>query len=164
VNFTAFNPIWFDPATQVTLFPVAAQQNLVFPITFPIVFGTNGILMTGTITYPGSWYGYPIITLTGRYTFCTILNVSTGVYIVMSVPLADGQTRIINTTPGQLSVTDANGNDFFSELGPTSDLVDFNIRGNPEVPNGVNVFNIVMPGFGANSSASISYQNQWFAI
>lgn len=164
INLIAFNPIWQDTVVQSLAVAQAAQQNLVFPITFPITFGTNGLLLVATINYPGTWYAYPKITLTGPYNFCTILNVQTGAQIVMSVPLITGQQRIISTTPGQMSIVDQNGVNYFAELGPSSDLVDFNIRGNPEVPNGINTFNIIMNGFAAGSAASISYQNQYFAL
>jgi hypothetical protein len=165
IKFVAFDPVWYDPAQNVKLIAVAAQQNLVFPITFPIQFGTNGLLYTTTITYTGSWYEWPTITLVGPYDSATITNVTTGVTIYLTVPLASGNTRIFNTRPGQISVTDAAGNNYFSEVGPSSDIVDFNLRPAPEVAGGQNVINVVLlHGTNGVSSTTFSYYNRYLAI
>lgn len=79
LDFIAFDPVWF--ATGATEYELTAetQVQLVFPITFPIVFGTSDRwLTTGTITYEGTWRSFPTITLTGPYTRAQILNVTTG--------------------------------------------------------------------------------------
>jgi len=166
INFIAFDPIWFDPSTNILAPSSTQSQFLIFPITFPIQFGVNGLQFVAQVTYAGSWYGYPIITLTGPYQSAVITNTATGVSFTMNVPLIGGAQRIINTTPGILSVVDATGVSYFSELGPASNLVDFNLRPDPEAVGGVQTITVNMLGTsaGQGSAASVSYQNRYFGL
>jgi|SRR5579864_3074345 len=164
LKLVAFNPIWFDPVVISTLIPAASQQNLIFPITFPITFSVSGFLFTTNIVYTGSWYEYPTITLTGPYQAAIISNATTGISFTMNVPLAAGQQRIISTTPGALSVVDQNGVNFFGELGPTSDLVDFNLRPAPEVAGGINNIQVSMLGPGTGAAVNLSFYNRFFGL
>lgn len=168
VNFVAFDPIWFDPAGITKAVAVAANQNLVFPITFPIVFGTSGLLFTQVITYAGSWYEYPTITLTGPYQSAVVTNVTTGVSFFMNVPLVGGAQRIIATRPGSISILDQNGVNCFGELGPNSNLVNFNLRPDPEVSKGLQTLICTMiggnSGAGTQSGFQISYYSRYLAI
>src|SRR5690606_4983432 len=118
IELIAFNPVWFDTAATDLSFSASTQTELVFPITFPISFGTSNQQFTsGTITYTGTWYEYPIFTLTGPYTTAAIQHVETGATIFMSVAIPQGQQRIIDLTPGAQRVVDAAGNNRFAELG-----------------------------------------------
>lgn len=164
IQFVAFNPVWFDPTTQIQSVAAAANQQLVFPITFPIVFGSSGFTFPVNIAYAGSWYSYPVFTLTGPYSSAIITNTTTGVSFIMAVALPGGAQRIITTTPGNISILDASGNNAFSELGPGSNLVDMNIRPTPEAPNGVNAFTINMYAPGSGSAAALSYNAQFLGI
>lgn len=167
ITFIAYDPIWYDPTTaDVVLTGIAASQ-LVFPITFPIVFSPDGTTYSATITYVGNWNSYPIITLTGPYTSATIRNVSTGVSVVLFIAIGAGEQRIIDFTPGAQSVTDSSGNDKFSDLSPSpnSNLVDFNIRPDPEVAGGVNVFDVTLEGGVVGmSTVTIAYSARYFGI
>jgi len=167
ITFVAYDPIWYDPTTaDVVLSGVAASQ-LVFPITFPIVFSPDGTTYSTTITYVGNWKSYPIITLTGPYTSASIRNVSTGVSVVLFIAIGAGEQRIIDFTPGAQSVKDSSGNDQFGDLSPSpnSNLVDFNIRPDPEVAGGVNVFEITLVGGEIGTSAvTIAYHDRYFGI
>lgn len=165
LDFVAFNPLFFDTdATELTL-SAATQTQLVFPITFPISFGTsNEQFTTGDITYTGTWKEYPTITLTGPYDSATITNVTTGVSIFMSVAIAAGEQRIINLTPGEQSITDENGDNKFSDLGPGSNLVEFNLRPDPEVTDGIQEITITMINGDGDSAASLTYRSRYFAL
>lgn len=165
IELLAFNPLWFDDAATDLVMTAATQVQLVFPITFPISFGTSDEQFTsGTITYSGTWVEYPIITLTGPYNSATITNQATGVSIFMSVPIILGETRIIDLTPGQQSIVDGSGNNKFSDLGPGSNLVNFNLRPDPEVSGGQQEITVTMPGGTSDSGASLSYRNRYFGI
>lgn len=165
IEVIAFSPLWYDSAATVLVMSASAQTNLVFPITFPISFGTAfQQFSSGLITYTGTWVEYPIITLTGPYSSAIITNEATGVSIFMSVPIGAGEQRIIDLTPGAQSITDANGANRFSDLGPASNLVNFNLRPAPEVPGGVQTITITMPGGDANSAATLTYRQRYFGI
>jgi hypothetical protein len=165
-DFIAFDPTFFNSAQSVIALSAASQLQLIFPITFPITFGTSDeFLTTGSITYAGTWKSYPIITLTGPYTRAVIVNVTTGVSIFMSVAIAAGEQRIIDLTPGSQSITDANGDNKFSDLGVGTNLIDFAILPDPEVAGGVQEITIqLVDGVGGQSAASLSYYERFFAL
>jgi len=164
IQLTAFDPVWFDPTIITVPFTGTNQSYLTFPITFPILFSLSGIPLTATVTYTGTWYAYPTITLTGPYTSALIQNLTTGINIIMTVGISAGQKRIITTTPGNLSILDASGVSHFGEVGPGSDLVDFNIRPDPVIANGVQNFGITLFNTALGSSAVMTYQNRYFGI
>lgn len=166
IGLIAFDPIWFDPAT-VTLTPQSSNdENLVFPITFPIIFGTAGLLFSsGNIAYTGTWRSYPTFTLDGPYTSARIEQQTLGIIIELTVPITAAQSRTIVLTPGSQSVLDENGQSAFNELGPNSNLVDFYIAPEPEAPGGVNVVQGQLFGGTAGiSSFSMSYNTRYFGI
>lgn len=168
VNFTAFDPIWFDPDTTNTdiLLTESINTDLVFPFTFPFTFGTSGLIFSsGVITYPGTWRTYPTITLTGPYTSARITNLDTGAVITMVVPTSAGDTRILDLTPGNQSIVDSNGVSRYNELGTDSNLIAFNIRPDPEVTDGQQTIQVIMQGGSSGqSTARLTYYNRYFAL
>ncbi|MEO8608918.1 MAG: hypothetical protein ABI690_13585 [Chloroflexota bacterium] len=165
VEFLAFSPLWFDEESTTLTMTAAVQQNLIFPITFPISFGTSVVfLSSGLIQYVGSWSEYPILTLTGPYDSVTIFNEQTDAAIYMNTPLAAGSQRILDLTPGSQRITDGSGNNKFSDLGPNSDLVNFNLRPDPEVAGGQQEITIGFQGGTSQSAAQMSYRNRYFGI
>lgn len=168
LEFIAFNPVWFGVDAVVSTPAATTDTELVFPITFDasnIIFGLNGLQFNTTITYNGTWVSYPIITLTGPYNSATLLNVETGVMMSLNVAIAAGEQRIITLTPSALSIVDGTGADKFGDLGPDSDLVDFNIRPHPEVPGGVQTIQaIILGGTAGQTAVSISYYERYYAI
>lgn len=166
LDFRCFDPIWFDPdAVSLTLTGLVGS-HLVFPITFPIQFGAGGLnFTTGAITYTGTWAAFPLITLTGPYTSCRIENETTGARIELVVAIASGETRVITLTPGALSIVDGAGVDRFNELSSASDLINFNIRPDPEVANGQQTIVVNMSdGVQGTSDVMIAYNTRYFAI
>lgn len=166
MDFIAFSPLFFNFAVSTTALSSTTQTQLVFPITFPITFGTSDVfLTTGSITYLGTWKSYPIITLTGPYTRAVISNVEAGVALFMSVAIAAGEQRIIDLTPGAQSIEDANGVNKFSDLGAGSNLIDFAIYPDPEVAGGIQNITVQMVGGTPGTSvASISYYERYFGL
>lgn len=166
MDFIAFDPLFFNSEQSVIALTAAVQTQLVFPITFPISFGTSDVfLTTGAISYQGTWKSYPVITLTGPYTRAVIENSVTGVRIYMSVAIAAGEQRIINLTPGAQSIVDADGNNKFSDLGVGANLIDFAILPDPEAADGVQEITIqLVQGVDGVSGASLSYYERFFAL
>lgn len=165
LDFIAYDPVWFDPAQVVSTPASAFDTSLIFPITFPITFGLNGTLFQAAITYAGSWKSYPTITLTGPFTAAVITNLATGFYFSINATVLAGQTRVITLTPGSISIVDQAGANHFSDLGPGSDLVDFNLQPDPIVSKGIQTIRGQFTGAVAGQTAfSISYYNRYFAI
>lgn len=166
MDFTALDPLFFNASQTIVALPSAVQTQLIFPITFPITFGTSDLaLSTGSFTYAGTWKSYPIITLTGPYTRAVITNPAIGLSIFLSVAVPAGEQRIIDLTPGQQSIKDASGNNKFSDLGAGSNLVDFAIYPDPEVAGGVQSIDVQLV-FGVNgiSGATLTYYERFFAL
>lgn len=166
LDFICFDPTFFDSSQVVTVMSSTTQLQLIFPITFPITFGTSDVfLTTGSITYVGTWKSYPTITITGPYTRANIQHVQLGVNISLNVAIAAGESRIIDLTPGSQSITDASGNNKFSDLGAGSDLVDFAIYPDPEMPGGVQTITVqLVDGVAGVSTATIRYYTRYFGI
>lgn len=166
MDFICFDPTFFNASQTVTVLSSTTQTQLIFPITFPITFGTSDeFLTTGSITYAGTWKTYPTITLTGPYTRANIQQVTMGINIALSVAIAAGETRIIDLTPGAQSIVDGSGNNKFSDLGAGSDLVDFAIYPDPEVAGGIQEITVqLVDGVAGVSGASISYFERYFGL
>lgn len=166
IDLIAFNPLFRNAEQSGGAMSSAEQVELVFPITFPISFGTSGVLLTtGDITYNGTWKSYPTITLTGPYTRAVITNQQTGVVIYLSVPILEGESRIIDLTPGSQSITDGDGNNKFSDLGAGSNLIGFALLPDPEVADGVQEITIqLVDGVDGTSTAEFDYYEMFFAI
>lgn len=164
IDFVAFDPVWFDPDTKYVNISSVLHQDLVFPITFPIVFGTY-TLGTVSVTYIGTWKSYPTITVYGPYSSVWIENVTTGAKIILTTPVTGGDVRIITLTPGAQSIVDGAGANCFGDLSVDSDLVGFNLRPDPEVAGGIQSFQITFVGGVAGTSAvQLAYHERYFAI
>lgn len=166
IDFIAFNPLFFNSEQSGGAMTSAEQEELVFPITFPITFGTSGVyLTTGSVAYAGTWKSYPIITLTGPYTRAVITNQATGISIYMSVAILEGETRVIDLTPGSQLITDENDNNKFSDLGAGSNLVQFAILPDPEVSGGDQEITIqLVDGVEGTSTATLTYYERFFGL
>lgn len=168
LQLVAYDPLWFDPTQAVTTIAAGSDTNLVFPITFDsghIIFGVSGAVSSLTITYPGTWVTYPTITLTGPYSSVNVRNVQTSVSFTLNVAIAAGEQRIITLTPGMQQIVDAFGGNKFGELGPNSDLIDFNIRPDPMVTGGINTLQAqFVGGTIGQSSMKVAYYVKYFAL
>jgi hypothetical protein len=132
LSLVAFNPTWFDASATVFSPSAISDEQLVFPVTFDdinqIVFGSSGqVYTTGEIIYNGNWRTYPVMTITGPYSSCTLTNTATDVQIQLLTPISTGEQRIISTVPGDIYVIDENGDSAFNELEKGSNFVDFAI-------------------------------------
>jgi hypothetical protein len=165
IDFVAFDPIWFNPDLHSSYIATIINLNLVFPITFPIQFGSASIISSSSITYQGTWVSYPTITLFGPYTSAVVENVTTGIRIYLTVAIAGTERRIITLTPGSQSIVDGNGVNHFGDLGSNSNLVDFNLRPDPETPGGVQIIQATfLGGITGTTAFQIDYQDRYFGI
>lgn len=165
LEFTAFDPIWFDPSIVSLSVVSEISSHLVFPITFPIQFGTSGLQFNQAIVYAGSWRTYPTITITGPYQSATLRHAEQDVLITLNVAILAGQSRILDLTPGQQRITDGAGVNHFGDLGPLSNLIDFCLLPDPELSGGVNSIEIILNrGIAGQSSVTLAYQTRYFAL
>lgn len=137
VRLQAFNPIWYDSAVVENAPAASVDTDLVFPITFPIVFGSDGaIFITGDLAYEGTWRSYPTITIQGPYSTCRLENTATGAVITLLVSIGVTEQRIITLSEEGFSLVDGVGTSKFNELGEGSNLVGFDIRPDSELEDG----------------------------
>lgn len=164
LDFIAFNPIWYSAESTVVSTAEDADQDLIFPITFPIFFGPGGVTFTATIVYTGSWVEYPIITIEGPYNSVDIVNLTTGAVIGFFIPILQGQSRIIDLTPNAISIVDENGVNRFDELTAETNLVDFAINPDPIAPGGINELQAQMTGVSTATRFIVEYRERYYAI
>ena len=129
IDLIAFDPLFEDTDWTIEDASVTIYEELEFPATFPILFDADVSNITLNITYTGTFVTYPVIEITGPYTWLSLTNTATGAYIKLQVAITAGEQRILDLTPGAQTLTDADGNDKFGELVlPESNLVHFNLR------------------------------------
>lgn len=177
ITLIAFDPLFKNPdfKTEVQTYTVTVDQELVFPITFPIRFEPSlyyNLIMT--INYGGTFVTYPIIQINGPYTEIVLTNRQTGAKVGLTVPIAAGETRIIDLDPRRRSVVDGNGLDRFNELLlPDSNLVAFNLRpagqaweNNPfeGVAGGINELELRATDPDSTTSVYVTYREQFVAL
>lgn len=166
VEFIAFDPIWYNPVVQ-TLSPIASQDDigqLVFPITFPIVFGGGSRFYTQSITYTGSWRADLIMTILGPYDFAVLENATTGVSLKLQIPIIAGQQRIVRLLDDMQTVIDENGGSALGELSADSNLVDFTLQPDPIAANGINVLRANIGNGIGYANFQIEYYQRFFAL
>ena len=126
-SFIAKKPYWLGDTQTLSIMETTDEQ-LVFPITFPIVFGTAGKRYTGTFTYSGSYKAYPTIQLLGAYSNAIVTLVNKNISIYMNQIVSSGQSRTLNLSPYNRYVVDGSGNNKASDLGLNSNLANFYIE------------------------------------
>lgn len=134
LQFIAHDPIWYNDVPQEFTPAVGAGSSLIFPITFPIVFGPGlAYFDTGLIDYAGTFDAWMWMKLTGPYTWVKILNTETGALIELVQPIAEGEIRYIDLR-NQVAIFDGDNVSRFSDLGIDTDLVQFPIRPGSAAP------------------------------
>lgn len=138
LRFIAHDPVIYDPTLQTMQFDLNVGGELVFPITFPIIFGASYIWETKNLTYPGTWLSYPTIIITGPINDPTVENLTTGEKISLDYNIPVGRTVTIDLAYGVKTVVNDLGVNLIGTLTSDSDLATFHIAADPEAPLGVN--------------------------
>lgn len=168
IIFVAHDPIFFDPneKTVIITMPIVSGAELKFPITFPIRFSSRANAAEETISYNGNFKSFPIIALRGPMRKPIIKNITTGELLefVDSFEIDATEFVQIDTSFGQKTVIDNNGNNLIGQLTTDSDLTSFHIAPNPEAPDGDNEIGFTADALTANSGASIRYFDKYIGI
>lgn len=146
LQFDAFDPTFFDPAYDSTLVLNQPAEELTFPIAFDddnIYFGAGAVFGSLAIAYTGTWYTYPIITITPPYDSVRMYHEELGVAIEVLFGSSTA-SMIIDLDSG--TIKDSNGNSLFNYAAPDSDLQGMKIEPDPIVPNGDNTLTFTIPG------------------
>lgn len=161
LRFIAFNPITYDPTLQTFTVGQSATQ-LVFPITFPIQFGS--IQSTSNLTYTGTWLSYPTIVVTGPISSFVIYNNTIGEKLELAANLLAGESLTITLDYGSKTIVKSDGTNLIGLLSPTSNLGTFHIAPHPVATNGVNSITTVIPGAASTTSVTITYYHRYIGF
>lgn len=163
LRFTAHNPSWYDPLAHAqTLLYSTPALNLIFPITFPIVFDATAGIAT-YIIYDGSWIEYPIVDVVGPVTGFVLRNLVSGDEIGLTEAVPAGYTVTFSLN-GIKTVTGSDGANWINRVTPTSDLANFSLIPAPRAPNGRNDFQLSGTGTDGNSRVIVRWYNRYFGI
>lgn len=165
LQFEANDPVFFEPDYTSHLILSSVLGELTFPIAFDdenIFFGAGNVFGTLTIPYTGTFYAYPVITVTPPYNSVRVshnqLNVS--IQVLSASSLNDLIINLENNT-----ITDSAGTDLMNFLTPDSDLVGFKIEVDPIVSGGNNLIAITIPGYTIpNTTVLVSYRRRFIGI
>jgi hypothetical protein len=159
VVLKANDPIWFEPVLRSLTYASVAFADLVFPISFPIEFGTRTMTAASNLVYSGTWLSYPQIVLTGPIGYPIIYNNTTGESIEMTYKVSAGQVVTIDLSYDNI------GQNLNGVISPTSDFATFHLEPAPVAVGGVNAIEIVAteltPGV---SKVVLNYYERYLGI
>lgn len=168
INLICFNPIWYDDNETVNSPDADVDQELVFPIDFPISFGTSGAnFNTGDLDYQGTWRSYPTIIVNGPYSTLTVVNTNTLAGITLLTAIASDELRIITLSESGWTIVDGFGTDKSTELGVDSDMIGMAILPasqlpSPDAPQALTAS--LLNGSEDVSTVTISYRSAYYGI
>ena len=166
VRFMAYDPLWYRYPENSASPALTVITGLIFPITFPIIFGDTWISEDVVITNGGNWNSYPTIELVGPMRAPRIVNVSTGetLEFVSGFKIIDGQVVTITTQFGRKTVLDQNNNNYIGQLTPASDLHTFHLGFDPVITNGLNTVSFWASECTANSDITVRWYDRYLGL
>lgn len=162
VRWTAYDPFWRDASLNEVVASSVMTPNLVFPITFPIEFGSGVLDWVQNVTYPGTWLARPSFLINGPSTTAIISNLTTGEEIEIAYTITIGQTLTV-VLDGQILVYDTTGTSRIGTVTPESDLAYWHLAPDPEAAGGVNTIRVKLAGSNpAVSDVTISWYDKYW--
>lgn len=138
LEFTAFDPIIFDPNTHT------------------LTDSDTALAGTFDINYTGTWPTAPDIEILGPFTDVSIYNVDTGYYVYVVYTVPNYETMVFSLSGPEKNIyLETSGISLISYITPSSSLMNMDFRPIPHAQNGRNRF-----VFGFNSAAP-SYTFTW---
>jgi len=136
---------------------------LVFPITFPITFGSTVLSDSQVITYLGTWMEFPVIEIDGPLSGATIYNDTTGESFQILYDIAAGDTVTINLADRLKTVTSLVAGDIQGTV--IGDLGTWHIAADPEALGGLNTVRVSGAGASPGSTAiRLNYYTRFIGI
>ncbi len=164
LRFIAHDPVAFDPTQVTAAVSLGVAANLVFPITFPIQFGSGLVDSTLNINYQGTWLELPVITIVGPIEDFRIDNNATGEHVELTVDIGAGRTVTIDLREGFKTVVDDLGNNLIGTVTSDSDLATFHLAPDPEATDGLNVIRVRGTNPTGGTSVTLAYFNRYFGF
>ncbi len=172
LRFIAFDPLFFDPTRVDFAMPFVLDTDLVFPITFPITFGSGLVDVSLDLDYTGTWASLPTIVIVGPLDNPIIENVTTGETLDLRGNVGPAETVTIDLAFGQKTITNNLGANLLGSLSTDSDLGTWHIAPTPEAtqvvgqprPTGRNVIRLRGSNPTGSTSVQVRYFTRYFGI
>jgi len=119
------DPTFYSYYAHSFTFTFDVKNNLQFPITFPIVFGSGIISNQETITYAGNWFSYPTFIVFGPLNYFQIIHTDTGKQIKYEHNVIVNEKVSISLEFGNKQVVNNFGENLMGWLSADTDLGDF---------------------------------------
>lgn len=162
IRFVAHDPTWYDAVVSTTSVVPTTTDNLVFPFTFPFLFGSGVVSESSAVTYSGTWAAFPTITIDGPINGPQIANSTTGETLNLGYNIGAGETVTINLEAK--TITNNFGTNLIGYLSADSDLATWHLEPEPGAPAGVNT--ISFAGWGATGATmfTIAWNTRYVGI
>lgn len=130
VMMKAPDPTFYHPVEASVVFALGGGSDAFeIPLAIPWAIGVSTLDQTRTISYEGSWYAFPIITVVGPITDAIITNQTTGESLDFTGTTIDaGDYYEIDCRYGYKTVVDSNGTSRVADLTADSDLATFHLE------------------------------------
>jgi len=151
--FRAARPFWQDAIEQAVVAEQGSSVTTWFPF-LPIALGASDAFASFVVTITGDAESWPIFTVIGPGTDVTAQNLTTGKSWSVPGTLAAGSTLVVDTRPGEKSVT-KDGANAFASLAAGSKLW--------SLPRGANRVQLSMATTTVASSVRIAWRNSWLS-
>ena len=170
VQFRAPDPTWYEGLVEYWSIlggAASGQRGFAIPMTIDWAQVTQTYIdARESLTYGGTWYEYPLITLYGPGTGWTLTNETTGdVLDLPTLTLTAGEWVEIDLRYGHKSVTDDAGANLIGELSTDSDLATWHLAPAPAAENGVNQI-VLEVGSGATDATGVrlAFYNRYVGL
>lgn len=155
VVFRAHDPYWYATTDTTSNYPFTGTSETFFPF-FPLVLSASEGFADDVITNPGDLEAWPVWRITGPVSDVTVLNVTTGESLTVTVvSLGGAEVLTIDTRPASKTVTKQDGSNQFSKLTTTS--VMWSLR------RGANAIRVELGGAAAGSTVQLSYRPRYLS-
>lgn len=90
------------------------EPGLVFPLVFPLDFGTPGATGNMSCTNSGDAPSHPVIAITGPCSTPSITNTTTGLVLEYDLSLSEGDTLYVDTNQGTVTLNGTQSNRLYT--------------------------------------------------
>ena len=162
------DPVFYDPVGRsVTFAQVGGGDTWEIPTAVPHTVGGSATLNeTKQIRYAGTWRSFPfLIRLYGPITNPVITNVTTNKKLDFTgTTISTSDYYEIDLRFGYKTVKDKDGNNKIADLTNDSDLADWNIGADPQVPGGDNSLKVTGSGASELTNVVVSYYERYIGF
>lgn len=164
LQFTCYDPVWYDPELQTATLVPTYTSGIVFPITFPITFGTNVVNQSLAVSYLGTWQSYPTLVVTGPATGVQLVHNEIGNKLQLDYTIANGEEVTFDLAYGEKTIENNSGENLIGYLTDDSDLANFRLEPDPTITNGANTINMACTDANASTRLTVQWYVRYIGI